>query len=202
MKEKNKKPKKFTIMKKLITIFICKILYHVKYIGMEKIDDKKKYIICPTHSSIYDPTFIFPKVTGLAMMAKSELFKNPILNKGFRHYGAFPVDRSIKDIQSLLYSIESLDKYDNSKLLIFPEGGILKDELVGKKVKNGAIYIASETKIPVIPVYITRHPKKFHRVYVIFGDSYTIPEDIRENKEKVIEYSKELLKKMYELREP
>lgn len=42
----------YKIMKKLVKIVCCNIIYRVKYIGIEKIDNNKKYVICPNHSNI------------------------------------------------------------------------------------------------------------------------------------------------------
>ena len=116
----------YKIMKTLVKGLCCHFIYRVRYIGLEKIDNKKKYIICPNHSNVLDPTFIFPIVDNLSIMAKSEIFKNKLLAKLFRRYRVFPVNREKRDVKSTLHAIECLNLEENSKLLMFPEGGILK----------------------------------------------------------------------------
>lgn len=190
----------YKIMKTLVKGLCCHFVYRVKYIGLEKIDNSKKYIICPNHSNVLDPTFIFPIVDNLSIMAKSEIFKYRILAKIFTRYRVFPVNRKKRDVKSTLHAIECLNLEENSKLLMFPEGGILKKkEDLRNKVKNGAAYISAETGVPILPVFITRRPHLFQRVYVVIGDTIKIPEEIKDDKSKIREYSKKMINIVYDL---
>lgn len=190
----------YKIMKKLVKIVCCNIIYRVKYIGLEKIDNDKKYVICPNHSNILDPTFIFPIVDNLSIMAKSEIFKNKLAAKILKRYRVFPVNRKERDVKSTLHAIECLNLENNSKLLIFPEGGIIKDSKeIRKKVKNGAVYISAKSGGEILPIFITRRPHIFQKVYVIIGDSINIPKEIRYDKEKIKEYSTKMINNIYDL---
>lgn len=190
----------YKIMKKLVKIVCCNIIYRVKYIGIEKIDNNKKYVICPNHSNILDPTFIFPIVDNLSIMAKSEIFKNKLVAKILKRYRVFPVNRKERDVKSTLHAIECLNLENNSKLLIFPEGGIIKDSKeIRKKVKNGAVYISAKSGVEILPIFITRRPHIFQKVYVIIGDSINIPKEIRYDKEKIKEYSTKMINNIYDL---
>lgn len=190
----------YRIMKKLVKIVCCNIIYRVKYIGLEKIDNDKKYVICPNHSNILDPTFIFPIVDNLSIMAKSEIFKNKLAAKILKRYRVFPVNRKERDVKSTLHAIECLNLENNSKLLIFPEGGIIKDSKeIRKKVKNGAVYISAKSGVEILPIFITRRPHIFQKVYVIIGDSINIPKEIRYDKEKIKEYSTKMINNIYDL---
>ena len=187
----------YKIMKKLVKIVCCNIIYRVKYIGIEKIDNNKKYVICPNHSNILDPTFIFPIVDNLSIMAKSEIFKNKLVAKILKRYRVFPVNRKERDVKSTLHAI---DLENNSKLLIFPEGGIIKDSKeIRKKVKNGAVYISAESGVEILPIFITRRPHIFQKVYVIIGNSINIPKEIKHDKEKIKEYSTKVINNIYDL---
>lgn len=190
----------YKIMKKLVKIVCCNIIYRVKYIGIEKIDNDKKYVICPNHSNILDPTFIFPIVDNLSIMAKSEIFKNKLVAKILKRYRVFPVNRKERDVKSTLHAIECLNLENNSKLLIFPEGGIIKDSKeIRKKVKNGAVYISAESGVEILPIFITRRPHIFQKVYVIIGNSINIPKEIKHDKEKIKEYSTKVINNIYDL---
>ena len=190
----------YKIMKKLVKIVCCNIIYRVKYIGIEKIDNNKKYVICPNHSNILDPTFIFPIVDNLSIMAKSEIFKNKLVAKILKRYRVFPVNRKERDVKSTLHAIECLNLENNSKLLIFPEGGIIKDSKeIRKKVKNGAVYISAESGVEILPIFITRRPHIFQKVYVIIGNSINISKEIKHDKEKIKEYSTKMINNIYDL---
>lgn len=83
---------------------------------------------------------------------------------------------------------------------MFPEGGILKKkEELRNKVKNGAVYFAAESGVPILPVFITRRPHLFQKVYVVVGDIIEIPTDIKDDKEKIREYSKKMINIIYDL---
>ena len=58
------------------------------------------------------------------------------------------------------------------KLLIFPEGRVIKNKQERGKIKSGAIHIAATVDIPIIPVYITARPKFFSKVIVKIGEPF------------------------------
>ena len=86
-------------MKSVVNLIFCKILYKVEYINFEKIENIKRCIICPNHSNVFDPTFIYAKFDNLFIMAKSELFKNKFLKWLFTKYNIFPTNREKVDFK-------------------------------------------------------------------------------------------------------
>ena len=61
--------------------FIVGILHPTEVIGMEKLP-KSGVLLCPNHSSNWDPVLIGTKLPvnyRLHVMAKEELFRNPVL---------------------------------------------------------------------------------------------------------------------------
>lgn len=186
-------------MKKFIKYFICKFLFRVTYIDIENLYKYPKCIISPNHSSIFDPFFVYPMASNLYIMAKSEIFKNKLFARILRHYNVFPVDRNKRDPKSLFTALNVFKDQSEVQLLIFLEGKVVKYESdIGKSIKNGVTFIASENHIPIVPVYISRRPKLFSRVNVILGTPYFI--DKVENKKEIIAESKKLLDKIYDLR--
>ncbi len=120
--------------------------------GYENIPLKGRFIFAPNHVSHLDP----PLVSSCSprrphVMAKLELFKNPILNKYFRGLGAFPVDRGKADRKAIRHAIKMLES--DAPLLIFPEGTRSKTGELGE-AEIGLGMIAHATKAPIIPVYL------------------------------------------------
>ena len=186
-------------MKKFIKYFVCKFLFRVTYVDIENLYKYPRCIITPNHSSIFDPFFIYPMASNLYIIAKSEIFKNKLFAKILRHYNVFPVDRTKRDPKSLFIALSIFKVQSEVQLLIFTEGKVVKYESdIGKSVKNGATFIASENHIPIVPVYISRRPKLFSRVKVIFGTPYFI--DKVKNKKEIIKESRKLLNNIYDLR--
>lgn len=148
----------YKLIKNIIIIFVCHFLFHVKYENVDILKQYDKCLICPNHSRIFDPVFLYPKIDNMYSIAKSELFKNRIIANFLTYYNAIPIDRKKKDIKGTRQILRLLKEYDKIRLLIFPEGGIFKENYKYNKrnTKSGAVYISSTVNIPIIPVYITR----------------------------------------------
>lgn len=188
-------------MKRFVNLICCHFLYKVNYIGLENLENIHQCLICPNHSNVFDPFFIYPVSNHLYIMAKAELFKHRLLAKIFKHYHVFPVDRTKKDPKSLLYSLEIFKTNEPRQLLIFPEGGVLKTEdEIGKKIRNGATFIAAQLNIPIIPVYITRRPRLFSKVSVIFGNPFYVGKEFLRDKQMLRNKSEELIDVIYQLK--
>lgn len=188
-------------MKNFVSFLFCHVLYHVHYIHLENLKKETRCVICPNHSHVFDPTFIYPVADDVYIMAKADLFKNKLLAKLFHHYHIFPINRERTDAKSLLYSLEIFKNTKKRKLLIFPEGAVCKtEEEIGKKVRNGAVFIATHADVPIIPVFITRRPKLFSKVMVIFGEPIHLNPAIANDKVKIKEESKKLIDVIYSLK--
>ena len=188
-------------MKQVVNFICCHLLFRVRYHHLENLTTTSRCVIAPNHSSIFDPFFIYPKTSNLFIMAKSELFHYRLLGKLLSHYQVFPVNRNKRDPGSLLYAISLFaNPTEEKQLLLFTEGGVLKkEEEIGKRIRNGAVYISAESQVPVLPVYITRRPHLFSRVDVVFGESYLIDHALVKDKSMIKEKSKELVERIYQL---
>lgn len=186
-----------SIIRKIIIFVVCKILFRVEYQNEENLEKYDKCLICPNHSRIYDPVFIYPKIENIYGMAKSELFKHKLVENFLKYHNIFPVDREKTDTKSLRKALKLLKDNENIRFLIFPEGKVLKDKKQRGVVKNGAVYIAAMAKVPIIPIYITARPKYFSKVVVKFGKPIFYDKLQLKDKSKIEEASKQLLKEIY-----
>lgn len=161
-------------MKRLICFLIrslYKLLYKIEVKGIENIPPNGKIIIASNHVSNNDPPLILSFVakirTDFAVLAKKELFKNPIFGYIIEKLGAIPVDRQNINISSIKKAIEVLS--ENRCLLIFPEGTRNKNNIA--KPKSGISYLVSKTKANVIPVKISyvKNDYKLSKIIIIFG---------------------------------
>lgn len=191
----------YRIIKKLILIITCHILFKIKCENIDVLHKYDKCMICPNHSRIYDPIFLFEKVDNMYSMAKSELFRNKIIGNFLKYHKVFPINREKADATGVKKAISLLKENDKIKLLIFPEGKVLKSKQYRGKVKNGAVYIASVVDVPIIPVYITARPKYFSTVTIKFGEPFFPDRSSIKDKEKLKSESGKLLKLIYELEE-
>lgn len=188
-------------VKGFIKIFLCKVFYRVHYYGLDNIKNIDKCIVCPNHSNTVEPAWIYAATSDLYIMAKAELFEKKIWNKIFSYFDVFPIRRGEHDIKSLMHAINLFKNVEKRKLLIFPEGERLKKEVDRTPAKIGPVYIASKANIPIVPVYITKNAKVFGRVNVIFDKPINIPKDIGKDKEKIKQFSNEMMDNIYKLKE-
>ena len=185
----------------LLKFLFSHLLFRVKYVNLENMNKIEKGVVCPNHSCIFDPFWVYFKVENMWIMAKAELFKNKILAKIYKAYNVFPIKRGQKDASSLLHSINVIEENDKAKLLIFPEGTRIKKDKERGRAKVGPVFIASKANVPIIPVHITKNPKLFSRVTVVFGEPIDVPNNIHEDKKEMQNYSDMLLDKIYELKQ-
>lgn len=186
-----------SIIRKIIIFVVCRILFRVEYQDEENLKKYDKCLICPNHSRIYDPVFIYPKIENIYGMAKSELFAHKLVANFLKYHNIFPVDREKSDTKSLRKALKLLKDNENIRFLIFPEGRVLKDKKERGVVKNGAVYIATMANVPIMPIYITARPKYFSKVVVKFGKPIFYDKLQLKDKSKIEEASKQLLKEIY-----
>ena len=144
------------------------IVFRVKCVGQENIQNKGAYIICANHTSNSDaPILVSNLKRKVYVMAKAELFKNKFIKWFGDKCCVFPVKRGMRDIESIKYSLKLLK--DGEILVIFPEGTRKGLEKNGK-AQNGVAYMAIRTGVPVIPVGIQGEMKPFRKVKLNIGE--------------------------------
>ncbi|MEY8386289.1 lysophospholipid acyltransferase family protein [Oscillospiraceae bacterium 38-13] len=157
--------------------FITDVLHPVTVEGMERLPSGG-VLLCPNHSSNWDPILVALKLPvnyRLHIMAKEELFQNPLLGWLLKKVGAFPVSRGNNDINAVKQSIQALKEGDN--LLIFPEGTTVRNGVgyidgLPPQAKAGAAMIGVRTGARMVPVFVDGEKKLFHRTRIIFGEPY------------------------------
>ncbi len=189
----------YAITRKFIKILVCNILFRVKYENLDILEKYDKCIICPNHSRIFDPIFLYPKINNMYSVAKSDAFKNKFLAHFLKYHNVIPINRNYADVNGVKNIINVINKNDKIRLLIFPEGGIFKENYKEnkRKVKNGAVYISAITNTPIIPINITPRPAFFSKVTVSFMDPFTVTKEVLNDKKILKEKSKKLIHIIY-----
>lgn len=194
----------YKIIRIIVIFFTCKILFRVKYRNLEILEKYDKCILCSNHSRVFDPIFIFPKVENMYSVAKEDLFKRKIIGKLITHHNAIPIKRGCVDAKGSKRIKELLENKDKIRLLIFPEGGIYKENYKEnkRKTKSGAVHFSAQVGVPIIPIYITSRPRFFSRVYVTFGNEVFIPNnDVLKDKKMLKSEAQRLINMIYEIGE-
>lgn len=131
-----------------------KAMDHTTIEGIDNIPAEGPCIVAANHFSMFDIITI-----GLALprhphfMAKTELFKNPVLGWIIRKGGSFPVNRGAGDTWALEQAGRVLA--DGSILFMFPEGTRGKGQQVKlKRGKVGVVKLALDYQVPIIPTAV------------------------------------------------
>lgn len=157
--------------------FVTRILHPTSVEGMENLPEHGA-LLCPNHSSNWDPVLVvlrLPVNYRVHIMAKEELFKNPVLGWILRKVGAFPVSRGNNDINTVRTAMQAIKDGDN--LLIFPEGTVIRNGIgyvdgLPAHAKAGVAMIGVRTGATLVPVFVDGEKKLFHRTRIIFGKPY------------------------------
>lgn len=185
---------------KFIFKIIAEFLYRPKIIGKENLPKNTAALLCPNHVHALDSAVILSTAKRkVNVLAKEELFKNPIGNWFAKIFGIYPVNPEKKSMATLKISLKLLK--NNELLMIFPEGtrnGMAK----GVTPKSGAIKIAITAGVPIIPIGIRGTFKPFKKVIINIGKPifYSDLKDIKD-KEKLEEITEKLMKNIVDLRD-
>ena len=156
-------------------------LLPVKFIGFEKVDKSGGYILCSNHTSMSDPFFIITIFKRqVNFMAKSELFRIPVVKQVLSSVGAFAVERGTGDMSAIGHAEELIKR--GHILGIFPEGTRHKTG-APHKAKSGIAYIAMHTKADILPISIYREGRFniFRKTTIRCGDVIPFGELYDEN---------------------
>ena len=153
------------------------ILVKVKVTGYENFDRKKQYIVVCNHTSWLDVPIVIsklPKTFQMVLLAEKAgafqaKFLKKIIEKG--QLDIIEVDRA--DKKSRLKGLRVILKKakDGYPIVIFPEGRINPDNSKLYPFFTGVFFIARQSQIPILPIYIRGTEKIYfrRRINVNFG---------------------------------
>lgn len=129
----------------------------IKIYGEENLilDPNKKYMIICNHSSHYDIplTFLTFKGMPVKMVAKTELFKVPILGAAMRSFRTVEIDRS--NLKTAIKNLENAKQLLSEGIIIWVAAeGTRSAKQKNKPFKKGGLLTAIEAKANIIPMYI------------------------------------------------
>lgn len=127
--------------------------WNLKQKGLDNIPQEGGLLIASNHQSYLDPFLIsVPISRPLRFLAWSEALEWPVAGKMMRLMGAWPLQIQGSDPAAIRRSIQWLR--DGGALVIFPEGGRGLPNGSMVRFKGGAVRLALEAEVPILPVTI------------------------------------------------
>ena len=170
-----------------IGLGLSKLFWRIEFHGTENIpqDLKRGLLIAPNHQTYADPVWVtLPVRRRFRYMAWDAAFEWFFLGNFMRRLGAFPVDTSGKrgKLDAMKKALKFLSEGD--ALIIFPEGERAFADGKFLPFKPGAVRIAMEAGVPIMPVTIRGGNKvwaqgmkypRFGKVEIIYHPPIEIP---------------------------
>lgn len=141
-----------------VVVPITGLIAKIEISGAEHLPMSGPYVLAPNHYSEFDPVIVAVAVWRIGraprFMAKESLFRVPVLGAVLRATGMVPVARSssASAAKQTIAQAEHLVEHD-SGVVVYPEGSLTRDpDLWPMRGKTGAVRVALEGNIPVIPM--------------------------------------------------
>ena len=130
-----------------------RLLWDVEHKNVENIPLDSGVIIASNHQSYGDPFWLaIPVKRPIRFLAWSEAFSWPIVGKAIGLFGAWPLHVEGSDPSAIRRSLNWLR--NGGAVVIFPEGGRGLPDGSMIRMKGGAVRMALEADVPILPVTI------------------------------------------------
>ena len=129
------------------------MFWRLEHKGVENIPPNGGLIIAANHQSYGDPFWLaIPVKRPIRFLAWSEAFSWPVVGKAIKLLGAWPLNVEGSDPAAIRRSLTWLR--DSGVVVIFPEGGRGLPDGSMIRMKGGAVRMALEAGVPILPVTI------------------------------------------------
>lgn len=124
----------------------------VNVTGLDRLDPSGAYVFVANHTSALDiPALLDGLPYRLRMLAKASLFRIPVLGWYIRRVGYVPVDRDNPRATRRVIREALAGAGRGASIVVFPEG-TRSPEGTLDEFKRGAVFLAREAGLPIVPV--------------------------------------------------
>ncbi|HET9526475.1 MAG TPA: lysophospholipid acyltransferase family protein [Pyrinomonadaceae bacterium] len=132
---------------------VSRVLWKIEFRGIENIPAHGGLIVAANHQTYIDPFWISLKIRRpTRYLAWSAAFRWPVVGPCLTLFGAWPLALEGSDPAPIRRSLQWLR--DGGAVVIFPEGGRATPEGSLERFKAGAVRLALEANVPILPVTI------------------------------------------------
>ena len=132
---------------------VSKVFWKIEYYGLENVPERGGLIIAANHQTYIDPFWIsVPIKRPTRYLAWSAAFNWPVVGRCLKWFGAWPLALEGSDPAAIRRSLQWLR--EGGAVVIFPEGGRSTATGSLERFKAGAVRLALEARVPILPVTI------------------------------------------------
>lgn len=145
----------YTTIKRTAEPWVIKA-FNLHAVGVEHVPLEGGAVLASNHASYFDPVFlgaVLPR--PVRYMAKSDLFRHPLLRAFFTRAGQVKIDRVSGGNQAAVNTCVRLVEQDRI-VGVFPEGTRSMDGKL-RPGRTGVARVALRTGAPIIPAALTSH---------------------------------------------
>jgi len=140
------------IFRPIVRVF-SRLLWRVRWVNSEYIPQSGGVIIASNHQTYLDPFWLScPLKRPVRYLAWDEAFTWPIVGYCLRLLGAWPLQLEGSDPGPIRRSLQFVS--EGGAVVIFPEGGRGNADGSMRRFKPGAVRMAMESGVPILPVTI------------------------------------------------
>lgn len=133
--------------------FFSRLFWKIEFTGLENVPAEGGVIIASNHQTYIDPFWLsVPIKRPTRYLAWSDAFNWPVVGKCLIWLGAWPLALEGSDPAAIRRSLQWLR--EGGAVVIFPEGGRSTATGALERFKVGAVRLALEADVPILPVTI------------------------------------------------
>ena len=130
-----------------------RVFWKIEFRGVENVPAQGGLIIASNHQTYIDPFWLsLPIKRPTRYLAWSDAFRWPIVGRCLVWLGAWPLALEGSDPAAIRRSLQWLR--DGGAVVIFPEGARSTEQGSLERFKAGAVRLAMEAQVPILPVTI------------------------------------------------
>jgi 1-acyl-sn-glycerol-3-phosphate acyltransferase len=132
---------------------VSRVFWKIEYYGLENVPERGGLIIAANHQTYFDPFWLSVWIKRpTRYLAWSDAFGWPIVGRCLTWFGAWPLALEGSDPAAIRRSLQWLR--EGGAVVIFPEGGRSTASGSLERFKAGAVRLALEAQVPILPVTI------------------------------------------------
>jgi 1-acyl-sn-glycerol-3-phosphate acyltransferase len=136
-----------------VVALLSRLLWKIEFNGVENVPERGGVIIAANHQTYIDPFWLSLRVKRpTRYLAWSAAFGWPFVGRCLRWFGAWPLALEGSDPAAIRRSLQWLR--DGGAVVIFPEGARSTASGSLERFKAGAVRLALEAQVPILPVTI------------------------------------------------